>query len=211
MSAGSADPLVRTTAEIRLKVERTLKRHSRALYGAGTLIWGGVWYFRDISDIDPVAAGPGRRSALSHRFPDHPRCHRHHLDQEGRYLDVNRAFVEMSGYRPTRIIGRHLAPELNIWDDPEGRKRFVRRLPAAEAAQLRGALSALAAACSPGSSRSPHAAGRQALPAVASITRDITAQKLAEEELAAYHKHLEALVGITAELSTAKDAAEAVV
>jgi PAS domain S-box-containing protein len=75
--------------------------------------------------------------------------------KEGRYLDVNRAFVEMSGYPADEIIGR-TSLELNIWDDPEDRKRFVQKIAGGEKLlNFEAAFGARTAACSSGSSRSP--------------------------------------------------------
>jgi two-component system, cell cycle sensor histidine kinase and response regulator CckA len=43
---------------------------------------------------------------------------------EGRYLDVNHAFLQMLGYERREVIGR-TATELGIWADPEDRKRML--------------------------------------------------------------------------------------
>lgn len=43
---------------------------------------------------------------------------------EGRYMDVNRAFLQMLGYERREIIGR-TALELGIWLDPEDRERML--------------------------------------------------------------------------------------
>ncbi len=205
-----ADPRQADSCEIRLKDGRTLKRHSRALYGAEGRYLGRVWYFRDISDVVQS------RRALEESEVRYRTAFQTTLDaiaitsiKEGRYLDVNRAFVEMSGYPADEIIGR-TSLELNIWDDPEDRKRFVQKIAGGEKlvnfeARFRRKDGSVFSGI--------FSVSRMELgdePCLLSITRDITAQKLAEEELAAYHKHLEALVEKrTAELSAAKDAAEA--
>ena len=205
-----ADPGQADSCEIRLKDGRTLKRHSQALYSAAGRYLGRVWYFRDISDV------VSSRRALEESEVRYRTAFQTTLDaiaitsiKEGRYLDVNRAFVEMSGYPADEIIGC-TSLELSIWDDPEDRKRFVQQIAGGETlvnfeARFRRKDGSVFSGI--------FSVSRMELggePCLLSITRDITAQKLAEEELAAYHKHLEALVEKrTAELSTAKDAAEA--
>ena len=46
---------------------------------------------------------------------------------EGRYLDVNESFLQMSGYTRAEVIG-HTSLELNIWETPEVRANFVQQL-----------------------------------------------------------------------------------
>jgi len=46
---------------------------------------------------------------------------------EGRYLDVNHAFLQMLGFERRDVIGR-TAVELGIWADPEDRERIVQGL-----------------------------------------------------------------------------------
>ncbi len=205
-----ADPRQDDRCEIRLKDGRTLKRHSRALYGAGGGYLGRVWYFRDISDIVQS------QRALEESEVRYRTAFQTTLDaiaitsiKEGRYLDVNRAFVEMSGYPANEIIGR-TSLELDIWDDPEDRKRFVQKIAGGEKLlNFEARFRRKDGSVFSGIFSVSHMQLADE-PCLLSITRDITAQKLAEEELAAYHKHLEALVEKrTAELSAAKDAAEA--
>jgi len=47
--------------------------------------------------------------------------------REGRYLDVNESFLQMSGYSREEVIG-HTSIELNIWETPEVRRAFIDRL-----------------------------------------------------------------------------------
>jgi len=47
--------------------------------------------------------------------------------EEGRYVDINECWVEMSGYTREEIIG-YTSLEHNIWGSPEVRAEFVRRL-----------------------------------------------------------------------------------
>jgi len=46
---------------------------------------------------------------------------------EGRYVDVNESFLEMSGYTREEVIG-HTSLELNIWETSEHRANFIKRL-----------------------------------------------------------------------------------
>jgi len=46
---------------------------------------------------------------------------------QGRYIDVNESFLEMSRYRREEVIG-HTSIELNIWETPDHRAQFVQRL-----------------------------------------------------------------------------------
>jgi PAS domain S-box-containing protein len=48
---------------------------------------------------------------------------------EGRYLDVNNSFLQMSGYTREEVIGR-TALELKLWADPQDRDRLVSTLKA---------------------------------------------------------------------------------
>ena len=47
--------------------------------------------------------------------------------ETGRYLDVNDSFLHVSGYTRDEVVG-HTSLELNIWDKPETRDAFVRRI-----------------------------------------------------------------------------------
>ena len=205
-----ANPGLVDSCDIRLKDGRTLKRHSRALRGAEGLYLGRVWYFRDISDLVQS------RRALEESEARYRTTFQTTLDaiaitsiKEGRYLDVNRAFVEMSGYPVDEIVG-HTSLELDIWVDPEDRQRFVQKIAGGETLlnfEARFRRKDGSEFCGIFSVSHMELGGE---PCLLSITRDITDHKLAQEELAAYHKHLEDLVARrTAELSTAKDAAEA--
>ncbi|HSQ19586.1 MAG TPA: ABC transporter substrate binding protein, partial [Blastocatellia bacterium] len=46
---------------------------------------------------------------------------------DGRYVDVNESFLEVSGYTREEVIGR-TSLELRIWETPESREDFVRNL-----------------------------------------------------------------------------------
>ncbi len=46
---------------------------------------------------------------------------------DGRYIDVNESFLDMSGYTRHEVVGR-TSLELNVWETPADRAAFVRRL-----------------------------------------------------------------------------------
>jgi PAS domain S-box-containing protein len=46
---------------------------------------------------------------------------------DGRYIDVNKAFLRMTGYTREEVIGR-TSIDLNIWVEPEARKAIVKKL-----------------------------------------------------------------------------------
>jgi PAS domain S-box-containing protein len=46
---------------------------------------------------------------------------------DGRFIDLNDSYLEMSGYRREEIVG-HTAIELQTWADPDGREKVVRTL-----------------------------------------------------------------------------------
>jgi two-component system, cell cycle sensor histidine kinase and response regulator CckA len=54
---------------------------------------------------------------------------------DGRYLDVNEAYLEMLGYERAEVIGASVA-EMSLWADPEDRARLLRRL--ADASSIKG-------------------------------------------------------------------------
>ncbi|MBI5946473.1 MAG: PAS domain S-box protein [Chloroflexi bacterium] len=47
--------------------------------------------------------------------------------EDGTFIEANNAFWELSSLTPQEVIGR-TSVELNMWDDPQGRKEFVQRL-----------------------------------------------------------------------------------
>ena len=204
-----ANPALEDNCEISLVDGRSLKRHSSPLRSAAGEYLGRVWYFRDITDI------VRSRQALTDSELRYRTAFQTTLDaiaittqKEGSYLDVNRAFVDMSGYQASELIGRS-SLELNIWAHPEDRQRFSRQFSRGD--QVLN-FEALFRRKDGSTFWGLFSASRMELDGVAcllSITRDITDSKRAEEELAEYRKHLEQLVEKrTTELSTAKEAAE---
>jgi len=204
-----ANPDLKDSGDIPLKDGRMLKRHSRPLRGEADEYLGRVWYFHDITDII-CSQQALEASELRYRTAFQTTLDAIAITtlKEGRYLDVNRAFIEMLGYTSKELIG-HSSLELSIWADPDERRRFSQemangkpllnfetRFRRKDGSLFWGIFSV----------------SRMELNGEAcllSITRDITASKQAEEELAEYRKHLEQLVDKrTAELSCAKEAAE---
>ncbi|MER3494050.1 MAG: histidine kinase, partial [Mastigocladus sp. ERB_26_2] len=49
--------------------------------------------------------------------------------KEGRYIEVNDSFVQLSGYQPSEVLGR-TAFELNIWVNPSDRTKLLQKLEA---------------------------------------------------------------------------------
>nr|WP_245232505.1 PAS domain S-box protein [Thiorhodococcus minor] len=128
---------------------------------------------------------------------------------DGRYIDVNRAFLETTGYSRDELLG-HSSLKLNIWVDPEDRRHMVERL------RTDGSYRSLEARfrCKDGriiwGIMSANIIALGGIPCLLSATRDITQQKTEAEELARYRKHLEELVAErTQQLVVAKEAAEA--
>ncbi|WP_079433291.1 PAS domain-containing hybrid sensor histidine kinase/response regulator [Zoogloea sp. LCSB751] len=205
-----ANPELEDSCDIPLKDGRTLKRYSRALRNEDGKYLGRVWYFRDITDT------VNSQLALLESEIRYRTAFQTTLDaiaitslKEGRYVEVNQAFVVMSGYPYEEIIG-NTSLQLNIWADPEDRRRFSQKIIDGESllnfetrfrrkdgSEFWGIFSV-----------SRMEVGGE--PYLLSITRDITSRKHAEAELAEHQKHLEQLVKErTAELLAAKEAAEA--
>jgi two-component system, sensor histidine kinase and response regulator len=205
-----ANPDLKDSGDIPLKDGRMLKRHSRPLRGEADKYLGRVWYFHDITDII-CSQRALEASELRYRTAFQTTLDAIAITtlKEGRYLDVNHAFVDISGYRQDELIG-HSSLELSIWADPEDRRRFSQKMANGE--QLLN-FEARFRRKDGNEFWGIFSVSRMTLNGEAcllSITRDITASKLAEEELAEYRKHLEQLVDKrTAELSSAKEAAEA--
>ena len=127
----------------------------------------------------------------------------------GVYLDVNQAFLDITGYARDELVGRS-SLDLGIWADPDDRRRFSEKLRASHARlQLEARFRKKNGEIFWGMfSVSPMEFN--GVPCLLSITRDITLSKAAQEELARHRDRLEQLVDArTAELSRAKEAAEA--
>ncbi len=205
-----AEPWRDDISDILLLDGRTLRSHSTALGQVGGERPGRVWYFRDVSDIiqfQVAQADSERRYRTAFQTT---------LDAiavttlaNGVYLDVNQAFLDITGYARDELVGRS-SLDLGIWADPDDRRRFSEKLRASHARlQLEARFRKKNGEIFWGMfSVSPMEFN--GVPCLLSITRDITLSKAAQEELARHRDRLEQLVDArTAELSRAKEAAEA--
>ncbi|MDY0036754.1 MAG: response regulator [Zoogloea oleivorans] len=205
-----ADPAREDVSEIPLKDGRTLERHSRVLHSSDGQYLGRAWYFRDISDI------VNSRLALEDSEKRYRTAFQTTLDalaittlEGGVYVEVNQAFLEITRYARDEIIGRS-SLELGIWADPADRQNFSERLRNEQSrlkieARFRkkdGEIFWGVFSVSP--------MELNGVPCLLSITRDVTQNKAAQDELARHRDRLDQLVEArTAELSRAKEAAEA--
>ncbi|MCK6394709.1 response regulator [Zoogloea sp.] len=205
-----ADLQLDDVSDIQLRDGRTLRRHTTALGGPDGAFRGRAWYFRDVSDIiqsQRAQADSEQRYRTAFQTT---------LDAvaittlaDGVYIDVNQAFVDITGYARDEIIG-HSSLELGIWANPEDRKAFSEKLRNSQTRlQLEARFRKKGGEIFWGTfSVSPMMIN--GVPGLLSITRDITASKAAQDELARHRDSLEQLVEArTAELSRAKEAAEA--
>jgi PAS domain S-box-containing protein len=205
-----ADPGLRDDSTIPLSDGRTLKRYSTALRSNDGQYLGRVWYFRDISDvISSQQAQADSETRYRTAFETTLDAIAITRLQDGVYLEVNQAFLDMSGYARHELIG-HSSLEISIWANPGDRQIFSEQV---REKKSRFAFEALFRK-KDGEvfwgmfSVSPMSFDGQ--PCVLSITRDITRSKAEQAELAAHRDRLEQLVDErTAELSRAKEAAEA--
>ena len=128
---------------------------------------------------------------------------------DGRYIDVNQAFLDNTGFRRDEVIG-FTSVELGIWADATDRARLI------DALRRDGECSNLEARyCTKNGEilwglMSAATMELDGQVCVISITRNITEIKAAQAELEQHRHHLEQLVDArTAELAVAKVAAEA--
>ena len=190
---------------------RIVHRHSKVLRASNGSYLGRVWYFRDISEIvasrNALALSEQRYKTAFQTTQDAMAITR---TQDGRYLDINAAFLAISGYSRDEIIGRS-SLELGLWADPDDRLRMrdllnadphCRAVLEARFRRKNGEIFWGVFSVSP--------MEIDGVPCLLSITRDITQAKESEAELARYRSHLEREVASrTRELLHAKEAAEA--
>lgn len=204
-----ADPLLEDTSDVPLKDGRTLRRHSKALCNPEGQYLGRVWYFRDISEIIKS------RIALDESEKRYHTAFHTSLDAiaitslaDGIYIDVNPAFLSITGFERDELIGKS-SVELNIWADSKDRDH-LRTMLRNDEANLR--LEARFRKKDGELFWGMMSVSRMDIGGTAcllSLTRDTTANKAAQEELARHRDHLEQLIEErTAELQHAKDAAE---
>jgi PAS domain S-box-containing protein len=78
-----------------------------------------------ICAIQQIFGDPDQKFALAFRCSPNPITIS--TLQEGRYIDVNDSFVQLSGYERWEAVGR-TALELNIWANPSDRIKFLQNL-----------------------------------------------------------------------------------
>ncbi len=86
----------------------------------------GMWAFvRDVSERRESEAALKEREALFRTvFQTSPDAVNLNTMNDGRYVDVNEGFVNLSGYDRERIIGK-TPDEVGIWKDRDAQKRFL--------------------------------------------------------------------------------------
>ena len=96
--------------------------------GGGTTPYAAISTFTDITA--QIRSEQARRQAddrFKKAFISSPEGITISSLDEGRYIEVNDAFVEWSGYQRSELIGR-TSRELNIWVDPGERVELLRKL-----------------------------------------------------------------------------------
>jgi PAS domain S-box-containing protein len=205
------DPGGYDECDIQLLDGRTLHRHSAPLRGRQGELLGRIWLFRDTTEL--VRSQQAREdSEIRYRTAFETTLDAIAITrlEDGVYVEVNQAFLAMSGYERQDLIG-HSSLELSIWADPEDRRRFARQFQESKMAHIdfearfrrkNGELFWGLFSVTPMSF--------SGMNCLLSITRDITQAKAAQNELASHRDRLEQLVAErTVELSRAKEAAEA--
>jgi PAS domain S-box-containing protein len=81
--------------------------------------------FRDLKQSAEALRSSERKFATA--FQDSPAPMSLTTLDDGRYLEVNDAFLHMAGYPPDEVIGRTTV-ELGIWNNPETRRQIVAQL-----------------------------------------------------------------------------------
>lgn len=101
---------------------------------------------------------------------------------DGRYIEVNDAYLHMMEYERSEVLGQ-TALALNVWNNPEERTRLVEQLP--HKGQVRGAQASFRTKS--GQIRevelSVESIQLQDEPCLLSITRDVTQHRLLEQQL----------------------------
>jgi diguanylate cyclase (GGDEF)-like protein/PAS domain S-box-containing protein len=144
----------------------------------------GLTFAHDISDAKAAAEAlrlseERYRLAFQLNFDSIDICDK----ENGRFIDVNEAFLKNLGYKREEVIGR-TSLELGLWDNPVDRQRLmeeIRENSVCRSFETRYRISN-------GSLRwgllSVSTIEMNGVPCVLSVTRDITEAKLAEERLA---------------------------
>ena len=92
------------------------------------IVNGGVVAFREITERKLAEEALLKsEERFSKAFRNNPLAITISTEAEGRYLDVNDAFLGLLGYRRQDVIG-HTAAELNFWREPLDRIEMLRQL-----------------------------------------------------------------------------------
>jgi len=128
---------------------------------------------------------------------------------DGIFTDVNQAFLNQMGYERDEVVG-HRSMELNMWADPNDQRTIVETLRhESQCRNLDIRICKRNGECT-WCLITSSVIILDGVPCNLSISRDINAIKLAQEELDQHRHHLsELVVSRTAELAQAKEAAEA--
>ncbi len=148
-------------------------------------IIGAVLVFRDVTERrraeEALRKSEEKFSKAFYTSPDSININRL---KDGVYVEINEGFTRITGYTPEEVAGRSSLPgDLNIWVNAEDRERLVAGL------RERGEVMNLEALfrCKDGrvinGSMSARIIEINNEPCILSITRDITEQKRAEEQL----------------------------
>jgi len=145
----------------------------------------GITFAHDISNSKAAAEAlrlseERYRLAFQLNFDSIDICHL----EDGRFIDVNEAFLRNTGFKREEVIGR-TSLELGLWDDPFDRQKLVERINANSVCQnfevaYRNSSGALRWGL-----QSVSAIEMNGVPCILSVTRDITDAKAAHDRLAA--------------------------
>ena len=87
-----------------------------------------LWEFRNISERKKAEEACRKSEEKFHKiFMSSPEAMTIASMQDGKYIDVNDIFLEITGFKKNEVVG-HTSAELNVWVDPYERKRFLKEL-----------------------------------------------------------------------------------
>lgn len=105
-----------------------VEAYASPLKDKGGTLSGGLVAFRDITESKQSEERLRKsEERFSKAFRSSPLAITISTEADGRYLDVNEAFLQMLGYQREDVIGR-TATELNFWVRPSQRIEILRRL-----------------------------------------------------------------------------------
>lgn len=105
-----------------------VEAHASPLKDKHGIVNGGVVAFRDITERKLAEEALLKsEERFSKAFRNNPLAITISTEAEGRYLDVNDAFLDLLGYKRQDVIG-HTAAELHFWSEPLDRIEMLRQL-----------------------------------------------------------------------------------